>query len=246
MSVNYPKFNGFSLGVTAAPTLSEFSGYGFAAGDVRGTRAWKVDRLGRLTGCTYPQIWRPGENLAECKRRRENLAPIPAPFTYGSIAGTGSTQCAAGLPGCNCMGGITPGGYLSSSLNLGGLYPRETVPYPCDGMDPECGCGFYAYQEGSNDYYKPSDGKPVGGVVRGYGKTVLGTRGFRAEKAEILALYINDGDVTGPGLKYRIERNYAGIPVFTDYAALLKEFPPTPPEGIGVPTDDDFWTRSAS
>lgn len=50
-------------------------------------------------------------------------------------------------------------------------------------------CGYYAYfqEEGVNDpnFY----GAEVGAVVRGYGRTIVGTKGFRAEKADLVALF---------------------------------------------------------
>lgn len=69
-------------GGTGASVIDEFSGRtriidkvmeeaGFAVGVVRGVRSFKVDRLGRLTGVSYPQVWRPGENLATCRRNEQ-------------------------------------------------------------------------------------------------------------------------------------------------------------------------------
>lgn len=50
-----------------------------------------------------------------------------------------------------------------------------------------CTCGFYAYHDGSNEF----DGSGrITGVIEGYGKTVIGTKGFRASKARIVAFLI--------------------------------------------------------
>lgn len=57
----------------------------------------------------------------------------------------------------------------------------------CNGNDPACSCGFYAYWDGSDDY---SGYGKVSGVIEAYGKTVVGTRGFRAKKAKIVALLL--------------------------------------------------------
>lgn len=46
-----------------------------------------------------------------------------------------------------------------------------------------CGCGFWAYHDGSS---YPAG--PVSGVIEGYGRVTIGPRGFRAEKARIVAL----------------------------------------------------------
>jgi len=48
-----------------------FGGLGFAPGVVTGLRNWKIDGMGRLTGVVYKaSVWRPGENLAECLKKR--------------------------------------------------------------------------------------------------------------------------------------------------------------------------------
>lgn len=62
----------------------------------------------------------------------------------------------------------------------------------------KCKCGFYAYYDGSSDYHTPDR---INAVVEGWGQTVIGTRGFRAEKARILALHIPGGKpAKGPAL----------------------------------------------
>lgn len=49
-----------------------------------------------------------------------------------------------------------------------------------------CGCGYYAYFKDSYDSFY---GGTVGAIVQGYGKTIIGTQGFRAEKAELKAFF---------------------------------------------------------
>jgi hypothetical protein len=50
-----------------------------------------------------------------------------------------------------------------------------------------CSHGFYGYYDGSNDYKTQSR---ISAIVEGYGETLIGTRGFRSEKARIAALCI--------------------------------------------------------
>jgi hypothetical protein len=120
---------------------------------------------------------------------------------------------------------------------------------PCTGMEPGCTCGFYAYLRGCNDYLERAEGvQPlIGGVIRGWGRTVVGTRGFRTERAEILALYVprlvkldlsvlaylSDREIVSlesrRKVRERLRATY-GVPVFTDWDGLLREFPPTEPE----------------
>lgn len=47
-----------------------------------------------------------------------------------------------------------------------------------------CSCGFYAYFHPKDAFYSGA----VQGVVEGYGRVTLGSKGFRAEKARILGL----------------------------------------------------------
>lgn len=51
-----------------------------------------------------------------------------------------------------------------------------------------CGCGFWAYHDGSE--YPCGN---VTGVIDAWGPTTVGTKGFRAQNAKILALCVNGG-----------------------------------------------------
>lgn len=55
----------------------------------------------------------------------------------------------------------------------------------------DCTCGYYAYFQ--QDQYATTDtsfyGGEIGAVIRGYGRTVVGTKGFRAEKADLLGFF---------------------------------------------------------
>jgi hypothetical protein len=48
-----------------------------------------------------------------------------------------------------------------------------------------CQCGFYAYFKGRNTYMR---GENAAAIVEGYGVCTVGSRGFRAEKARLVAL----------------------------------------------------------
>lgn len=45
----------------------DFNSLGFAIGQVRGARTWRVREDGMLEGPVYKQAWTPGENLALCR-----------------------------------------------------------------------------------------------------------------------------------------------------------------------------------
>jgi hypothetical protein len=74
---------------------------------------------------------------------------------------------------------------LGSSLSLSYEPPDEPAH---EAAAPDCTCGFYAF-------WRPEplpvfEQYPVVGVIEGYGRTVIGTRGFRCQKARILGLHI--------------------------------------------------------
>lgn len=163
---------GYSVGAIAkggSKVNKEFAGLGLALGTVRGVRAFEVDSLGRLTGVSYKKVWKPGENEAECKYREriESRNMSVKTDEYGTKY------------------------YVANEVALyNGTYvgPHEgSFEYSEHDMST-CSCGYHAYYDGSNDYHKP--GETVTAVVEGYGETVIGTRGFRAAKAKILALHI--------------------------------------------------------
>ena len=105
----------------------------------------------------------------------------------------------------------------------------------------ECAHGFYGYYEGSNDYYEPGR---VMAVVEAYGETVIGTRGFRASKARIVALHVPADLRTGAARL--LARNYPEVPFFDSFDAMVAEFPPDDAgHGLGPDSDPDFWTRDA-
>lgn len=70
-----------------------------------------------------------------------------------------------------------------------------------------CTCGFYAYHDGTEH-----EAGQVRGVIKAWGKTTIGTQGFRAEYAEIVALSIRPWVPA----KYELAKCYAAtlaIPV---------------------------------
>lgn len=159
---------------------AEFSGMGLAIEPVRGVRAFEVDTLGRLTGVTYKSVWRPGENTSECKRLSADdpASGFWAAYNKGLLGPGSARRFVTASP-------MSP--VLSSD-------PGETER---SHDMTKCKCGFYAYYDGSNDYHTPDR---INAVVEGWGQTVIGTRGFRAEKARILALHIPGSKPAKPTL----------------------------------------------
>ena len=90
----------------------------------------------------------------------------------------------------------------------------------------ECLCGFYAFYDGSNDFYDAESTHwtsdiIVAGMVEGYGETLIGTRGFRCTKARIVALMIRPEQ----SIYDTVLEHYPGVPVFHDFSAMIREFP---------------------
>jgi hypothetical protein len=144
--------------------MSDFSDRPFMAGSLVGLRAFDVDSLGRLVGPQYGGIFKPGENVGQCLR--------------GSLQGFSVMQW-----------------QLDSQMARLTGRPAPPRPEPrIRPMDPQhqvgsqgCGCGFYAYFDGTNTYARA---KRVAGIIEGYGVCTVGTRGFRSEKARLVALVL--------------------------------------------------------
>ena len=106
---------------------------------------------------------------------------------------------------------------------------------PCDLVPgPECGCGFWAYwalrYAWRCDYYWRGE---VVGIIQGYGRTRIGTRGCRCGKARILGLHVRPPD---PGREPWALRpddvaealgNYYGVPCYPSLAEMLAAHPLT-------------------
>lgn len=125
-------------------------------------------------------------------------------------------------------------------VRVGGGFTVKPSRAPSHSMD-RCAHGFYGYYEGSNDYYEPGR---VMGVIEAYGEAVIGSRGFRASKARIVALHIPD-KVPAPA-RALIRRNYKDVAFFDSFESMVAEFPPDDAgHGVSPDNDPDFWTREA-
>lgn len=202
--------------------------------------------LGGITGATVPQISKPSVRPpGEFDGRNRE-------FAAGVVTGTRSFDVdrLGRLVGVSFATVWRPGENLAACMEkpdpLAYMYATDRARELRESSKPahslaECGHGFYGYYEGSNDYYEPGR---VMGVVEAYGETVIGTRGFRASKARIVALHLPP-EMSKPA-RALVARNYAGIPTFDSFDAMVAEFPPDDAgHGINPSTDPDFWTRKA-
>lgn len=200
-----------------------FSDKPFAIGSLIGLRAWGVsvgsDEFRGLRSLFFPQYWTEGVNVSTCQRRE-----------------TLKDQCDCGdNTGYDFM--------CKRDVSIGhgpNCYDSNT----CDGVNIDCGCGFWAYTNGGNDYYYGNSfsDQPatVSGIVKGYGRCVIGPKGFRAEKCEILALVLparyRVGIYSTVDTEYQsrvegaVRKMYPLVPIFMSESAALHEFPPTVPD----------------
>lgn len=145
-------------------------------GTALGRRTFFLDEHGVLRGVTYRAPWRDGENVAECFVTKR-VAPTAGP-TYTH---------ATALPPYVAAGVIFPGDDIEVqpwTLAPGFKWDR------CDGLAPDCGCGFYAYHSVETTYAVGGAGCKVIAIIEGYGKLILGDKGYRASKARIAAVLL--------------------------------------------------------
>ena len=136
-------------------------------------RVFALDSRGILRGVTYPQAWRPGENIAKCLSARTNGTPWDTNDRYFyEVAGIGINETFDSEP-------TLMTGYSSTGCGDGNLNSM---------VHPDCTCGFYAYHNQRSVGYGVRHGARVLAVVEGYGKLVVGTLGYRAQKARIVAV----------------------------------------------------------
>lgn len=213
---------------------TDFAGLGLAPGVVHGTRSFNVDKYGRLTGVTYQQVWTPGENAAICRRTDNGLSWL---ISASALAAGGPLSTP---PRPNTMSAAVRRmmGYYETAQED----KSETTPGPPHSFE-DCACGFYGYFEGSDDFH---DEKRISAVVEAYGETVIGTRGFRAMKARIVALVVSDGvDGVTASMARKVRRNYPEVAFFDSFDDMIREFPPDTSLEPSPENDPDFWTRDA-
>lgn len=238
--------------------MTDFSDRTFVAGSLFGLRSFKTDSLARLTGVTVPQVWTPGENLAECKRPdNSGMNAMWSLLNGGSLR---FTSTPATTPGP-----LTPSGgmrydakkhrYEYDPTAGRPVVSRQPVEPPAppkhDLVSLACTCGFYAYFDGSNEYAEDAGTLGITGIVEGYGKAVVGDRGFRAEKARIVALVAPDFNGLGSHsaqvlLRWQRVAEMYGVPMYGSAAQAVEAHPLSEHLSPSPETDDDFWTRSAS
>lgn len=103
------------------------------------------------------------------------------------------------------------------------------------GLPPSrhCGCGFWSFYDPSNLHpgVRFSISQDVGAVIEGAGRVYLHTKGFRAERARVKALFAlrNVSRDVGPAVAAAY-----GVDFYHSRGFAEKVFPPTNPKDFGI------------
>lgn len=218
-------------------TATDYSGLDFciAIGEVYGLRTWRVDQYGRLRALhvSLAAAWRPGVNTAECHKDKYASGGLVFPSWHSSL----TASLVTAYDQATGMVTVKPAGPEQKPE------PQPEPPHetPTEG----CPCGFYAYTDPRHEENGYRGEGFVTGIVRGTGRTLIGTKGFRCEKAEIVALIdpTRDGRKTAEWRveqKAKLARVYPDVPLLPSRAALL-EFAPIE-STLPDPSTDEFWS----
>ncbi|MCW2902890.1 MAG: hypothetical protein JWO67_5155, partial [Streptosporangiaceae bacterium] len=154
----------------------EFQGldYCFALGEVYGQRTWRVDSYGRLRALHVERAkpWRPGVNVAVCEKKDD---------FFGGYASGGLVYPKSFFTAI--YGDLTRAAQPSATTTPVAEEPPKAEPKPPHETPVEtCNCGFYAYTDPRHEEAAGYRGAAyVTGIVRGSGRTLIGTKGFRCE-----------------------------------------------------------------
>lgn len=230
----------------------------FVMGSVIGARSFRVTDKGELTGVVFPRVWEEGVNLADCRA-----------LIGWNVPGVGLVHRVwrrfIDAPGEPIRMGssvyrprVHAGWYWVAEDGREGLVmekpPEAYLDWDSPAHDFEgCTCGWYGYYQGSLNYAN-SDG--ISGIVEGFGLVRRGTRGFRAQKARIKALYVphkvegprhyqpvdkslpymsalaraGEFNPTPDEMRERVAERYPNVPMFSNLGDMIAEFPTDPGE----------------
>lgn len=201
-----------------------FSARPFAFGSLIGQRTWGCHNYKdgiHLRSLFYEKFWDEGINIAEC---------LVKPILKSSCV---HTQHGIDIPmghGTDC--------YVDGTCGL---------------VDKNCACGFWAYTDSTAErYYESYAGSAsdmyVTGIVEGFGKCVVGPKGFRAEKCIIRALVLpgkysqrvwsqpnEDRETIDRRIINGLSICYPDLPILPNVETLLREYPLTDTD---IPSDD--------
>jgi hypothetical protein len=91
--------------------------------------------------------------------------------------------------------------------------------------DEDCRCGVYAFGSVADITRQYGQGQRILAVVACHGKIIAGTKGLRAQRAHIVALWLSPR--LSPTLRAKVVAHYPRLPLFSNTTAMLAEFPVT-------------------
>lgn len=221
-------------------------------GSIYGARTFHTTKDGHLTGVTYRKIWSPGITTAECWKVTgwdvTNVGTTPErPWKVHEEHATGRTLALTnGTTRAETERVFTGWHWELPDTGESGLTTIEPRPVYGNSTNPghdlaECHCGLHGYFRGSIDFALDSDA--VNGIVRAFGRMRIGPKGFRAQSAEVIALYVpvrNTGwesrpadhehlrvglrrssSPLPPGRVEAISDRYPALPIYSDLDEML-------------------------
>lgn len=198
-------------------------------GEVYGLRSWLLSGGGILQPRYWGQYrWTPGINEARCLAVPPSAVSRPDlvidPRGQGRVA-THVMQVARRHPGARHGWDWRVTWQDGTRETWEDVQLRELHPDHGPVPDEECTCGFYAYSDEA--HMDRPGGSNVIGIIRGTGRTLIGSRGFRCQRAEIVAL-------VDPGRRQRgvrwgnqaqqLRHRYPKVPVVSHEEALFEGF----------------------
>lgn len=203
------------------PLGDDFSVRPFVAGAIYGLRSFQVTPDFHLKAVSYDYLWSPGLNVAACARNQDNYAINASQIDSGTNGETfelsfrGSQKPAIEWDDVRKK-------LILHVLSYQMLPDTPETRHQVAQLD--CSCGFYGYFDATaaDTYHRPGH---VYGVIKGYGRVTVGDRGFRAEKAELVALIREGGS-------FKFSQSisaYPDIPTFDTILQALAKFPLSTP-----------------
>lgn len=181
-------------------------------GELIGYREWSVDFNGLLYPITYSAMgaWTPGVNEARC-----GLSVPGGQVPHRRHSAVFDNELEATRAISMAYGYYSPG--VHAPLVQGQIASAHQINFFCDH------CGIY----GKYNWTKANvNSSPVIGAIAASGRIVLGTKGFRAQKARILALSLPEYQSLQEVETLQASVHY-GVRLYANPTLMLQDFPPS-------------------
>ena len=171
-------------------------------GSIYGARTFLANQDGYLTGVSYRKIWSPGVTHAECWKvtgwnvPRVGVVPVRPDKIHEHHATGRTLKQSDGTVRAETERVFV--GWKWELPDTGETGVTQDEPTPVYGNNTatghdlaDCQCGLHGFFRGSIDFAHSENA--VNGLVRAFGRMRIGPKGFRAQSAEIIALFVPDG-----------------------------------------------------